>query len=245
MNAKKTFSTSWRILSQLKHDHRTVALIFAMPVLLMGMVAWILVDYPGAFDHWGPWILGIFPLTVMFLVTSVATLRERLSGTLERVLLLPIGRADLLGGYAVAFGLLGVLQALLVTIVSFTLYGMEVSGSPVLIAVVAIAVALLGMSLGLAASAVAATEFQAVQMMPAIVFPQLFLCGILVPRDSLPTILEWLSWAMPLSYAIDAINAVTASTPDTGAYWTALVILVGFILGSLTLGALTLRRTHR
>ncbi len=244
MTAAHTLATARRILAQLRHDRRTVALLFGLPTVLMGMLAWMLVDIPGAFNTWGPWILGIFPLIVMFLITSVATLRERSSGTLERVLLLPVGKGDILGGYALAFGLLGILQALLVCALSFTVFGMQITGSPLLVGLVAVADALLGTALGLAASSLASTEFQAVQMMPLVIFPQLFLCGLIVPRDELPAFLEALSWAMPLSYAIDAVSDAAAGDPGSG-YWIAMAVLSGFILGALLLGGLTLRRATR
>lgn len=242
MSPRQTLATARRILQQIRHDHRTLGLIFGLPPVLMGLLAFMLIDRPGAYDEWGAPLLGVFPLIVMFLVTSVATLRERTSGTMERLLSMPIGRGDILAGYALAFSALGTAQAIVVSVFSFGLFGLEIPGSPVLLGVVAIADALLGTALGLAASSVAATEFQAVQMMPLVIFPQLFLCGLLVPRDELPALLEWLSWLMPLTYSIEAASEAITNASVTSAYLVSLAAVVGFALASLALGGITLRR---
>jgi ABC-2 type transport system permease protein len=242
MSARLTFATTRRILQQIRHDHRTLGLIFGLPTVLMGLLALMLADRPGAFDEWGSLLLGIFPLIVMFLVTSVATLRERTSGTLERLLAMPIGRGDIVGGYALAFSLLGAAQAVVVSAFCFGLFGLEIPGSPLLVGVVAVVDALLGTALGLAASSLATTEFQAVQMMPLILFPQLLLCGLLVPRDELPAVLEWLSWLMPLSYSVDATSEAVVSTTVTAAYAVNVAVVLAFIAAALAVGGLTLRR---
>ncbi|WP_407319072.1 ABC transporter permease [Isoptericola halotolerans] len=231
--------TAGRVLAQLRRDHRTVALILALPCLLLGLIAWMFDGTP-VLDQFGPLLVGIFPLIVMFLVTSVATLRERQSGTLERLMTTPVRQGDLVGGYALAFGALALLQALVV--VGFALVvGMEVAGPVWLVVLVALLNAVLGSCLGLAASALARTEFQAVQMMPALIFPQLIVCGLLMPRDQMPEVLEWISRAFPLTYAVDAMQQVAA-----GAGWAdvagAVGVTVAFIVGAVALGVVTLRR---
>ena len=129
-------------------------------------------DLPGdLFDRFGPGLLAMFPFIVMFLVTSVTTLRERSSGTLERLLTMPIGKLDFLLGYALAFGLLAAVQSALAVAVSVGLLGLDVAGPVWLLGVVAVADAVLGTALGLLVSAFATTEFQAVQFMPAFVLP--------------------------------------------------------------------------
>lgn len=245
MTIHHTLATTRRILQQIRHDHRTLGLIFGLPTVLMGILAFMLIDRPGAFDEWGAPLLGMFPLIVMFLVTSVATLRERTSGTLERLLAMPIGRGDILGGYALAFSLLGAAQAIVVSLFCFGLYGLDIPGSPLLVGLVAVADALLGTSLGLAASSVARTEFQAVQMMPLMLFPQFLLCGFIVPRDQLPAILEWLSWLMPLSYAINATNEAVANSAVTQYYLANIGAVIAFSLAALAVGGLTMRRQTR
>jgi ABC-2 type transport system permease protein len=240
MSGARTLATARRVLGQLRHDRRTVALILVVPVVLMTLLAWILPD--PAFQAWAAPLLGVFPMLVMFLVTSVATLRERTGGTLERLLSMPIGKGDFVFGYALAFSGLAVVQALLVGTVSFTLLGLNVAGSAWLVLLVAVLDGLIGTALGLFVSAFAQTEFQAVQFMPVALLPQLLLCGLIVPTDQLPTVLEWLSWILPLTYAIDAMNHVaTYPTPDTR-FWVDVAVILAMAIGLLAAGAATLKR---
>jgi ABC-2 type transport system permease protein len=241
MNLRCTLATARRVLSQLRHDHRTLALMMVVPCVLISLLAWLFDGTP-TFDHIGAALLGIFPFTVMFLITSVATLRERSSGTLERLLTMPIGKLDFLLGYALAFGALAVVQASLATALSVGVLGLDVAGPAWLLLVVAVLDAVLGMALGLLVSAFAATEFQAVQFLPAVVLPQFLLCGLLVPRDQMAEALHGISAALPLSYAVDAMHSVTESAGVQAEVWGDIVIVAGAILVALALGAATLRR---
>jgi ABC-2 type transport system permease protein len=235
-------ATAGRVLRQLRHDPRTMALLVVVPSAILGLLAWMFVDSPGVFDEWGPLLLGIFPLIVMFLVTSVATLRERSSGTLERLLALPAGKADFLLGYGVAFALAATIQATVVSGVAFGLLGLDVAGPVWAVVLVAVLVAVLGSSLGLFVSAFANTEFQAVQFMPALIIPQLLLCGLLGPRTALPPFLHAVSDVLPLSYAVDAMEHLTTSTVLSSAFWADVAVVAAFIVGALVLGSATLRR---
>lgn len=241
MNARATLATAGRVLAQLRHDHRTLALLLVVPCVLIGLLAWVFDGSP-TFDQIGAPLLGIFPFVVMFLVTSVATLRERTSGTLERLLTMPIGKFDFLLGYALAFGLLAVLQASIASALSLTVLGLDVAGPAWLLVVIAVLDAVLGMALGLLVSAFAATEFQAVQFLPAVVLPQFLLCGLLVPRDQMGDVLHGMSSVLPLSYAVDAMRTVTTSSHVPGDVWVDLVVVAGSVLLALCLGAATLRR---
>jgi ABC-2 type transport system permease protein len=243
MNPAITRATAYRLLTQLRHDHRTVALLFGVPVLLMVLLRYVF-DETAVFNHVAPSLLGIFPFTVMFLVTSVATLRERTTGTLERLLTMPMAKLDLLLGYAIAFGLLAIVQV--VAVVAVTLWlGLDIAGSLWLLLLIAVLDALLGTALGLFVSAFARTEFQVVQFMPAIVMPQVLLSGLFVPRAEMARPLEWLSDVLPLSYAVDATNDVTRSAGFTGALARDLLVITGAAVLALVLGAATLRRQTR
>ena len=118
---------------------------------------------------------------------------------------------------------------------------LDVAGPLWLLTIVAVVDAVLGSALGLFVSAFAQTEFQAVQFMPAIVIPQLLLCGLLVPRDLLPPALERISDVLPLSYAVDAMQHLTTSA-DTSQVWHDIAIVAAFAVAGLALGAATLRR---
>lgn len=241
MNPGLTLATTARVLRQVRSDRRTIALIMVVPIVLIGLLAWIYNNTP-VFDAIGPALLGVFPMVVMFVVTSVATLRERQSGTLERLLTTPMGKADFMLGYAAGFGLLATVQALLVTAFATWVCGLDVAGPLWLLVVVAVLDAVLGTALGLLASGFARTEFQAVQFMPAFLLPQFLLCGLLVPRGNLPDLLRWISDVLPLSYAVDAMKEITVNPDPLSQAVGDLGIVVGFIALSLALASLTLSR---
>ena len=242
MNPRITLAVAGRVLTQVRRDHRTLAMLLVVPCALISLLWWMFDDLPGdLFDRFGPGLLAMFPFIVMFLVTSVTTLRERGSGTLERLLTMPMGKLDFLVGYALAFGLLAPVQAALAVGVSVGLLGREVNGPIWLLGVVAVVDAVLGTALGLLVSAFATTEFQAVQFMPALVLPQILLCGLFVPREAMPGVLEAISNVLPLSYAVDAMQGLVAAA-DTGEIWRDVLVVACFALAALGLGAATLRR---
>jgi ABC-2 type transport system permease protein len=242
MSPRRTIATSGRVLRQLSHDHRTLALLFVVPLVLMGLLAWIFTDNKMVFNTVGPALLGIFPFTVMFLVTSIATLRERSSGTLERLLTMPIGKLDILLGYALSFGLLAIVQATLASLVSVHIFKLDIAGPEWFLIVIALADAVLGCTLGLLASAFARTEFQAVQFMPAFILPQVLLCGLVMPIAQLPAPLHWLANCLPLTYAVDALQHVARELSVSGHMLRDVSVVAGFAVISILLGAATLRR---
>lgn len=244
MNGGRMFATAARVLAQLRHDPRSIALMLIAPSLLVGLFAWLFSDQDGVFDQFGGAILALFPFIVMFLITSITTLRERRSGTLERLMTTPLGKADFILGYALAFGLMAVLQAVITVSFAVGVCGLDVEGELWQLGLVAVIDALLGTALGLLASAFAQTEFQAVQFMPLLVFPQIILGGLFMPRDQMPDVLYAISEWLPLSHAIDTINAVTAGDEGWDVYGPLLVV-VAFGVGALVLASLTLRRRTR
>jgi ABC-2 type transport system permease protein len=242
VTASRLLATTQRVLAQLRRDPRTVALLLVVPLLLLWLLELVFDQQPATFDRIGPALLALFPFVVMFLVTSVSTLRERTSGTLERLLSMPLGKLDLLFGYGLAFGLVAVVQAALASALMIVFLGLDVAGPTWLLVAVAVIDAVLGCALGLFVSAFARTEFQAVQFMPAIVLPQFLLCGLLVPRDEMGAVLEAISAVLPLSYAVDAMQRLTLEPDVSGRLMLDIAIVVGFIALSLGLGAATLRR---
>jgi ABC transporter DrrB family efflux protein len=241
MNPRRTLATSARVLSQIRHDPRTIALLLLVPSLLLGLMAWIFTDTP-VFDQVGPALLALFPFIVMFLVTSITTLRERRSGTLERLMTLPLGRLELILGYTLTFGLLAVAQSLIAVGFAVWVCGLSVQGDPWLLVLVAVADALLGTTLGLFASAFASTEFQVVQFLPALVFPQVLLGGILVPTDQMPNGLDALAQWLPLTHAVSAFHSVATETDATADVWGQVGVVVAFAAAFVAAGSVTLRR---
>jgi len=242
MSPRVTLATTLRVLRQLRRDPRTIVLLLVVPAVLVTLLHELFADRPLVFQQIGGPLLGLFPFISMFLVTSITMLRERTSGTLERLMTLPLAKLDLLVGYALAFGLFAAVQASLVCALGFGLLGLDSVRSPVAVVGLAISNALLGMALGLFVSAFARSEFQAVQFMPALIFPQILLCGLFVSRDQMAGWLRGISAVLPLTYSYDALARVT-SPPALGVrFWTDLGITLGATLVALALGAATLRR---
>lgn len=238
-----TLLTARRVLAQLRHDPRTIALILVMPCVLIGLLAWMYHDHnQHIFDMVGPALLAVFPMVVMFLVTSVSTLRERQSGTLERLWTTPVTKGGFVAGYALAFGALATVQALVATGFSMWVCGLDLAGPVWQLIVVAVLDAVLGTCLGLLGSGFARTEFQAVQLMPAVIMPQVLLCGLFVPRDQLPDVLRWISDVLPMSYAVDAMDTLSRTADDGSSVAVDCLVVAGFLLAAVIGGAATLRR---
>jgi ABC-2 type transport system permease protein len=241
MSVRITLATAARVLRQLRRDHRTLALIILVPPALLTLFKYVFHGQEETFERVGPPMVGIFPFISMFLVSSIAMLRERTTGTLERLMSLPLAKLDLLFGYGIAFAGLAVVQATLTALLAFGPLGLDSAGPIWLVVLLAVANALLGMALGLFLSAFAQTEFQAVQFMPAFVLPQILLAGLLVPRERMARALELVSDVLPLTYAYDAL--VRATSDDLGARLAFDVAVVSAcIVLALILGATTLRR---
>jgi ABC-2 type transport system permease protein len=241
VSARITLATATRVLRQLRRDRRTIALLLVVPPALLALLDYLFEAQPQTFERVGVPLVGLFPFVTMFLVTSIAMLRERTTGTLERLMSMPLAKLDLLAGYGLAFALVAAVQAGITSAVGFGLLGIDTSGPVWAVVCLAVANAVLGMALGLFLSAFATTEFQAVQFMPAFVLPQILLCGLLVPREQMPRALELLSALLPLTYAYDALVRVAADEIG-GRLWLDVAVVVGCIALALVLGATTLRR---
>jgi len=241
MSARITWAVAERVLRQLRRDPRTVGLLIVVPCVLMVILRYAFDGAPSTWQRIGAPMLGLIPFITLFVVTSIAMLRERTTGTLERLMSLPLAKLDILLGYAIAFGALAVVQATLTSLVAFGPLGLDSAGPIWLIVLLAVANAVLGMALGLCLSAFAETEFQAVQFMPAFVLPQLLLCGLLVPTDQMAPLLEWVSYVLPMTYAYDALARATGDDLG-GTLVVDVLVVVGAIVLALVLGASTLRR---
>jgi ABC-2 type transport system permease protein len=242
MSARILVSTTRRILRQLGHDRRTIALMLVVPIVFLTLIDSMYDDDPGLFDRVALILLGIFPFILMFLVTSIAMLRERTSGTLERLFTTPVGKLDLLFGYGMAFGLAATVQASVASAAAYWLFDLTTAGSPRLVILIAVTNAVLGVALGLLCSAFARTEFQAVQFMPVVAVPQVLLCGLFVARDQMAGWLQAISDVLPLSYAVSALQAVGHNSEPTAEMWRDVAVVAAAVLLALVLAAATLRR---
>lgn len=234
--------TTARILRQLRHDRRTIGLLVGVPIVLLTLLYFMFQHQKPVFNNVALIMLGIFPFIIMFLVTSIAMLRERTTGTLERLLTTPLRRTDLLFGYGIAFGLAAAVQATVASLVAYYLFDLTTAGSQALVVLIAVTNAVLGVALGLLASAFARTEFQAVQFMPIVALPQILLCGLFVGRGQMAGWLEKVSDVLPLTYAVEALQEVGRHTEPTATMWKDLGIVAGAVVLALVLASLTLRR---
>lgn len=241
MDLKRTLSTAIRVLKQLRHDRRTLALVLFMPTILITILHFVFEGNSLLFDNVAPLLLGIIPFTLMFIVTSVAMLRERTSGTLERLLTSPASKLDIMIGYALAFAVLALVQAAIATMVTLTFLGVEINGVPANLLVIAMLAGVLGMAFGLLFSAFAKNEFQAVQFMPAFVLPQFLTCGLFIPREQMAQPLQYFSDTMPLTYIVEALLEVRRSAGWTADLSLNAAIVGVFIVIALVLGAVSLR----
>lgn len=241
MSPRRTLATTIRVLKQLRHDHRTVALILLLPTVLMSVLYYVFDDNFRLFNAIAPLLLGVIPVILMFIITSVAVLRERTSGTLERLLVSPATRIEIVLGYALAFALLALIQATIVSLITISLFDVQLEGSLVSLVLVAVTSGVLGMAFGLFFSAFAHNEFQAVQFMPAFVMPQFLTCGLFISRDQMAEPLQYFANVMPITYAVKALEEVKSQAEWTQDLLLAIAAMAGFIVLALILGAISLR----
>ncbi|MET7763961.1 ABC transporter permease [Streptomyces sp. NPDC005336] len=242
MSVRLMLSTTARVLGQLRHDRRSIGLLIGAPLLLLTLIYFMFEENGMLLDRILLIMLGVFPFLLMFLVTSIAMLRERTSGTLERLFTTPLGKLDLLFAYGLAFGLAATVQATVATTVAYWLLDLDTAGNGALVVLIAVGNALLGVGLGLLCSAFARTEFQAVQFLPIVVLPQILLSGLFVPRADMAGWLDGVSTAMPLAHGVEALQEVGASADPTGDLWRGYGVVMGCVVLSLVLAAGTLRR---
>lgn len=246
MSPAATAAVVRRTALQLLGDRRTLALLFGVPLMLL-LLMYAIFDpsQPQTFDRIGSLLMGLFPFTMMFLVTSIAVLRERVGGTLERLMASPLGKGDLIAGYAISFTAVALVQVGLIVTLAFGILGVPNQGSLALAVVLTMMEATLGVALGLFTSAFARTEFQAVQFFPLVALPQFLLAGLILPVDELPDWLQTVADLLPLKYAFDGLTRITQLGEGLGSGDVRLdfAFVAGAAIVSIALGALTLRRT--
>ncbi len=161
-----------------------------------------------ALDFFAPAMVGYFAFFFVFLLTAVAFLRERVAGTLERLMAAPLRRSELVVGYMAGFGLFALLQAVAVILVAVLGLRVHYHGALLSVFVLVLALALVAVNLGIFLSTFARTELQAVQFIPIVILPQGLLCGVIWPLSSLPDWLRPAAYALPLTYGVGALRDV-------------------------------------
>lgn len=196
-----------------------------------------------AFDNFGPVLIGVFAFFFVFLIAGISFLKERTSGTLERLLATPLRRWEIVVGYIAGFGIFTMLQAVLIAWYSIEVLGMMMVGSFGYVILITLLLSMTALSFGTFLSAYANTEFQMIQFIPLVIVPQIFFSG-LFDLDSMSSWLRWLSHLMPLKYGADALRNIMIR----GEGWSsiALDVYILLALSLLFMGANVLAlRKHR
>lgn len=241
MVLSQTFTIAARIIQQLIRDRRTMALIVVVPLVVITLIG---LSFPESrvLDYIAPALLAAVALFFSFLLTGISFLRERSQGTMERLMASPVSRLDIVVGYLFGFFIFALTQTLIVLL--FTIYVLDVHyyGDLWQIFIFQIVIITGAVNLGIFISTFARNEFQMVQFIPLIIFPQIFLCGVIWPVEQMPDYLQWLSKIMPLTYAVDGLRDIMLAGKNLLDVWVELVVLIGFAVITSILAALTLRR---
>jgi ABC-2 type transport system permease protein len=195
-----------------------------------------------ALDYIAPVYIAFFVFFFVFLLTCVFFLRERSQGTMERLLATPINRLEIVLGYMMGLGVFALIQSAVVLL--FTVYALNIhySGSLLVVFLIEVILTMVAANMGILASTFATNEFQVVQFIPLIIFPQALLSGTFWPIEQLPDWLQPTAWLMPMTYANQAMRDVMIKGQGLGAVWPQLAILFAFAAAMVALGALTVRR---
>jgi len=232
-----------RVVRQLVRDRRTIALILVVPMVIMTLVRYSFPEESHALDYAYPPLLATMGLLFSFLLTGISFLRERSQGTMERMMASPVSRLDMVVGYLLGFFVLALIQTLVVVI--FTIYVLHADyaqGSVWRICVFQMVVVTVGVNLGIFTSAFARNEFQMVQFIPLIIFPQILLSGVIWDVGQMHTALQWIAKFLPLRYAVDGIREIMLQGQGLLDVGYEIGILAAFAVIISALAALTLRR---
>ncbi len=210
-------------------------------------------------DVLAPIFLGFFGSFFVFLLTGISFLRERIGGTLERLLATPVTRFEIVTGYSLGFGTFATIQVVLLTLFilnsvdvpaigplpPFSIgLGVDSAGSPILAFAIALLLSIGAVNLGIFLSTFARTELQVIQFIPLVIVPQALLSGILWPVERLPDVLQAIAHALPLTYAVEGLREVMIKGADlsSGTLQVDLVVLAGIALLFVALASATIKR---
>lgn len=243
MSPGRTLAIAERIIRQIVKDRRSAALIIVAPLIVMSLVGFSLIDQKPVLNRVAPGLLGTFVMFFTFLLTGVSFLRERAQGTLERLMTTTVARGDILVGYLLGFLLFATIQAAVILTFTIVALQIEYQGNIIEIVAVLLLVVVVAVNLGIFVSTFANNEFQVVQFIPIVLLPQIFLSGVIIPTDQMPSVMEAISVVLPLTYAVEGLREIMVMDQSLADVWADLVILAGFGLGLLIAALATLRRT--
>ena len=198
----------------------------------------------GYFAKMLPILMGFFVFFFVFLISGMALLKERTTGTLDRLLATPVKRSSIVFGYMLSYGILAILQTLLIVLVTVWLLGIEVVGSLVSVVLINLLLALVALAFGILLSTFANSEFQMMQFIPLVVVPQVFFSGI-IPLDSMADWVKDISYIIPLKYSGDAVNEIIMRGTSIFKLGGDIAVLLGFLIVLTVLNIVGLRRYRK
>lgn len=193
-------------------------------------------------DSFAPGVMGLAAMMVTFMLSIVSFVHERSSFTLERVLTSPVTEGEFVAGYALAFGLVGLMQSFVILATAELLFQVQIVGSALLVLLVIFLLGIGMQGLGFLLSSRAKSEFQAIQFLPLVLFPSILLAGVFWPLEAVPPLLRPISAFIPLTYAVDASRSVMIRGWGIEQVWPSLLVLALFAAAMLLLSAYGLRR---
>ena len=198
----------------------------------------------GYFAKMLPILMGFFVFFFVFLISGMALLKERTTGTLDRLLATPVKRSSIVCGYMLSYGILAILQTVLIVLVTVWLLGIEVVGSLVSVVLINLLLALVALAFGILLSTFANSEFQMMQFIPLVVVPQVFFSGI-IPLDSMADWVKDISYIIPLKYSGDAVNEIIMRGTSIFNLGGDIAVLLGFLIVLTVLNIVGLRRYRK
>lgn len=231
---------AYRVLLGLRGDRRTLGLVLVVPAFLVYLVGEV---FPRP-EPIAPILLAVFVFFLTYLLTSIGFLRERTAGTLSRVLVAPVSRFDIVGGYVLGFGVLATVQAGVLLVAGVVFLEVEFTHGVWAFVLLELLGAATALGLGVVLSLFAETEFQAVQFIPLVITPQVILGGTIRPVDELVWYLEYPARVMPITYLVRGMEYVVVGEGDVTRFWTAVVVLSVFSVVALAAAVIVLKRAR-
>ncbi|MBI4302300.1 MAG: ABC transporter permease [Chloroflexi bacterium] len=242
MSRDRTLAIASRVMRQIIRDRRTLALLVVVPVVVMSLVGLSFTEESQILDSVAPALLATFAMFFVFILTGVSFLRERMEGTLERLLATPVGRTDVILGYLLGFLLFAALQATIILLFTIGVLKIHYAGALWEVFVFLMALTIGSVNLGIFVSTYARNEFQVMQFIPLVLAPQIFLSGIFLPVEEMPGYLQGLAKVLPLTHAVEGLREIMLHGKGLGDVITELAVLVVFAVIMLILAATTVRR---
>jgi ABC-2 type transport system permease protein len=232
-----------RSIQQLARDHRTIGLIIIVPLVIASLIG-VSIPNKAMLNQTLPALLATLILFFGFLLSGISFLRERSQGTRERLMASPVSRLDIILGYLIGFLLFAIIQTLVLFFYTVYVINIDFLGELWQIILFQVLIGILSVCLGIFISAFARNEFQMIQFIPLIIVPQVFICGVLFPVNTLPDWLQWIARFLPLTYGVDGIRAMMLEGKGLVDIGKEIAVLAGYAIALMALAGISLRRGH-